>query len=213
MKKQRELKILAQNFDGNTPSLLGVIYSQESKRARADLGELLSMVPNGLLDDLAGEITDSYKDHTAHSNPISYYIMRDVLGDVIDRFVDGYKLGVDDFDFAIDYTGVLSVDPSIPANFEHPMALSIRKWEKIVTLLENDCDITSDGTVKTCALCVVNWANDCNACYRCPIGEFTKNVYCQSTPYSTWAAGNRTLPVARAELEYLRMIQSISNHP
>ena len=88
---------------------------------------------------------------------------------------------------------------------------SIRKWQRISNGLDTDKGVNS------CPCCKL-WNTDDNDCKGCPISAFTKQTFCDGSPYEIWERDEyymtndpKEIPVegieiATSELNFLRAL-------
>lgn len=85
-----------------------------------------------------------------------------------------------------------------------PLDSSVEKWECIVDFLRaNPWATVFDNGRRTCALCILYWAGDCN---DCPIKAHTGHAFCFNTPHDAYK-DEPTLANAKAELRFLEALR------
>lgn len=117
-----------------------------------------------------------------------------------------------------------------PKRRARALALSIKKWESIVALLEkmldefdfDNCILdVHDGGTSTCSLCKLYYWKD-RSCTGCPVFLETTFRYCETTGYDTWSEymdyadcieSKRSceifLDIAKKELDFLKGLREV----
>ena len=94
-----------------------------------------------------------------------------------------------------------------PKTEEEAFKGSIKKWRKIVRILEEDDIDLADGGTNTCGLCLF-FTDECGytGCSSCPISKHTGLDSCRNTPYTQeWETYNE-LGAAKSELAFLERL-------
>ena len=90
----------------------------------------------------------------------------------------------------------------------NPLELSIKKWEFIVGMLNAGEEVSNDGGLLTCGLCILYDPRESH-CAGCPVRERTGLSYCNGTPYEAWEDEDdfdRTT-IAEKELAFLESLR------
>lgn len=87
--------------------------------------------------------------------------------------------------------GAVQVRPPFTGRERNPLRWSIKKWEFIVSYLEeHPKEVIGDGGFKTCALCAKYGCRSDEhyvCCSGCPVSNATSTIWCATTPYTVYS--------------------------